>query len=265
MCHIPDPLQQVVSDLDPDDLLECQLTYEPLFVTSDSDIAIGDSVTSLSVRSHISWADSSSEDETLELCDVKPFRKDDEAWRCSKSDSGLLVQMFGQPAACLSLDTQLPSSFSEMMACLLDHSVQLESIMRGDSGVHMFVLRQYLTSLSHLSRRSIRCLNLALEKRIFVRYTMDDWKTQGDVDAHYTAGGDHSLDRFVATVPLSTEGAVKMQFVLCYQVNGCEHWDNNGSRNYHAEIEESERTPQNSPRPSQKRRTSILKGQHRGF
>ena len=99
-----------------------------------------------------------------------------------------------------------------------------------------------------------------MEKHIFVRYTVDEWRTFHDVDAQYVANGDRSLDRFIASVPLNTTCSVRMQFVVCYQVNGCEYWDNNGGRNYQAEIEDIDKTPCSSPRlPRQQRRVSILK------
>ena len=135
----------------PDTLLQEMGIAEMALYKCDSASNLSDSASSSSLRRRLCWADSS-DDDTFELCDVKPFRKDDEAWRCSKSENALLVQQFGQPVAHHTLNTTLPASFSEMMSCLLDHSVQLESMLRSRSDVHMSVSYDSMDAASHLAQ-----------------------------------------------------------------------------------------------------------------
>ena len=81
-------------------------------------------------------------------------------------------------------------------------------------------------------------MNLCFEKEIFVRFTIDAWKTAHDVRAFFLPGGDTAADRFVATIPCiaSSHAVTNMAAVICYRVKEQEHWDSNYGRNYHFEI-----------------------------
>ncbi|KAM9330736.1 protein phosphatase 1 regulatory subunit 3E [Gastrophryne carolinensis] len=88
---------------------------------------------------------------------------------------------------------------------------------------------------------SIRVLDLAFEKRVTVRYTLDGWLSYQDTHALYAArlchggSGHPGTDLFTFRLPLPTQDqsqASSLQFAISYQVGGEEFWDNNKGRNY---------------------------------
>ncbi|KAI9323212.1 putative phosphatase regulatory subunit-domain-containing protein [Dichotomocladium elegans] len=81
-----------------------------------------------------------------------------------------------------------------------------------------------------------RVANLAYEKHVMVRYTLDRWATFYDVDATFRASC-VSSDLFDFKIALSRGGssarqAEELQLSLRYCVNGFEFWDNNHGQNY---------------------------------
>ncbi|KAJ2764665.1 hypothetical protein IWQ56_004403 [Coemansia nantahalensis] len=92
-------------------------------------------------------------------------------------------------------------------------------------------------------RGSIKVHNLAFEKDVTVRYTLDGWRTVHEVPAAYSrmlAAGQSdrpSVDRFEFSLPLpagALAGSLPATLALCarYRVAGAEHWDNNCGSNY---------------------------------
>ncbi|CDW56956.1 Protein phosphatase 1 regulatory subunit 3, partial [Trichuris trichiura] len=81
----------------------------------------------------------------------------------------------------------------------------------------------------------IKVKNVAFEKEVFVRFSLDDWLTFYDRPAHYlrSAGGD--FDTFQFDIDLSStddEKCSKIEFCICYRTNGVEYWDNNDGKNF---------------------------------
>lgn len=78
--------------------------------------------------------------------------------------------------------------------------------------------------------------NLAYEKRVTARYSLNGWKTFSDVDGQFvSANATASLDRFVfcTTVKCPAQrDLVRMDLAVRYQVTGGEHWDNNDGQNH---------------------------------
>ncbi|AUX40505.1 uncharacterized protein SOCE26_019060 [Sorangium cellulosum] len=82
--------------------------------------------------------------------------------------------------------------------------------------------------------------NLAYDKSVHVRYSIDDWATYHEVPARYVASDWNNQEDFPTvyegelwefSVGISRPvGAVK--FAIRYAVAGAEYWDNNISRNY---------------------------------
>ncbi|KAM9288629.1 protein phosphatase 1 regulatory subunit 3E [Morus bassanus] len=82
-------------------------------------------------------------------------------------------------------------------------------------------------------RGAVRVLNLAYEKAVSVRYTLDGWASCAEVPAAYQPAGpaDGLTDRFAFLLPLPAAEAA-LEFAVRYRVAGAEYWDNNEGENY---------------------------------
>ncbi|XP_074957407.1 protein phosphatase 1 regulatory subunit 3E-like [Phalacrocorax aristotelis] len=86
-------------------------------------------------------------------------------------------------------------------------------------------------------RGAVRVLNLAYEKAVSVRYTLNRWASCAEVPAAYQPAGpaDGLTDRFtfVLPLPVAAPGAeAALEFAVRYRVAGAEYWDNNEGKNY---------------------------------
>ncbi|NWW55094.1 PPR3E phosphatase, partial [Pedionomus torquatus] len=82
-------------------------------------------------------------------------------------------------------------------------------------------------------RGAVRVLNLAYEKAVSVRYTLDRWASCAEVPAAYQPAGppDGLTDRFAFLLPLGPAEPT-LEFAVRYRVAGAEYWDNNDGANY---------------------------------
>ena len=86
----------------------------------------------------------------------------------------------------------------------------------------------------------VRVANIAFNKKILVRYSVDRWTTQTNVDGEYIPrSNDGTTDRFSFTIILPSRKqfvvGCEVQFAICYLAGDCpsfEFWDNNNGRNY---------------------------------
>ncbi|KAM6123601.1 protein phosphatase 1 regulatory subunit 3E-like [Phoenicopterus ruber ruber] len=86
-------------------------------------------------------------------------------------------------------------------------------------------------------RGAVRVLNLAYEKAVSVRYTLNRWASCAEVPAAYQPAGpaDGLTDRFTFLLPLGAAAAAAeatLEFAVRYRVAGAEYWDNNEGANY---------------------------------
>lgn len=72
--------------------------------------------------------------------------------------------------------------------------------------------------------------NIAYQKEIGVIYTTDNWENCHKAIARYSWSMISGTE--VWSVNLNLGGVSNVDYVLFYQVNGCEYWDNNFNRNY---------------------------------
>ncbi|KAI5480982.1 protein phosphatase 1 [Pseudohyphozyma bogoriensis] len=103
-----------------------------------------------------------------------------------------------------------------------DQDTYLESLETGADGKSL--------------RGIVRVKNLAFEKWVAVRFTLDNWQTVSEVSAeHHESMGPNS-DRFVFSIKLQDLLAKieekTMYIAIRYTVGGREIWDNNGGGNY---------------------------------
>jgi len=87
---------------------------------------------------------------------------------------------------------------------------------------------------------SVAVANLAYEKRVHCRFTVDDWQTVGEVAAAYASAIlDTDDDRFVFAIALSDMVDLEHKsLILClrYRVRDLEFWDNNNGSNFRVEF-----------------------------
>jgi hypothetical protein len=111
-----------------------------------------------------------------------------------------------RPATLLEFDASaLPTTGVQLMRALSLHGVQLETVRArsrplpwSTAPAHAHALSRQVTLRSPLIFLTARVLNLAFEKTVSVRWTVDGWKTpQKDVPMFYLPGcADPSTDRF---------------------------------------------------------------------
>uniref|UniRef100_A0A4W4GHN9 CBM21 domain-containing protein n=1 Tax=Electrophorus electricus TaxID=8005 RepID=A0A4W4GHN9_ELEEL len=81
----------------------------------------------------------------------------------------------------------------------------------------------------------VRVLNVAFEKSVSLRYTMNNWITFIDILASYIPhSSDGFTDKFSFKIitPTFLDSGGTLQFAIKYTVNGAEFWDNNDGNNY---------------------------------
>lgn len=81
----------------------------------------------------------------------------------------------------------------------------------------------------------VRVLNLAFEKSVFLRYSLNNWITFMDSLASYVpCSSDGVTDKFQFKIvtPTYLDSGGTLQFAIKYCVGGEEFWDNNDGNNY---------------------------------
>ncbi|KAM9826213.1 protein phosphatase 1 regulatory subunit 3E isoform 3-T5 [Syngnathus typhle] len=81
----------------------------------------------------------------------------------------------------------------------------------------------------------VRVLNLAFEKSVSLRYSLNNWITFMDSLASYVPhSSDGGTDRFSfkVVIPTYMENGGTLQFAIKYTVDGEDFWDNNNGNNY---------------------------------
>ena len=91
---------------------------------------------------------------------------------------------------------------------------------------------------------TVRVQNIAYEKLVVVRYTLDDWETFSDLAADWEESvweeGRREWDKFSFAIPLPAGSwSLRVQLAISYDVAGLNFWDNNGARNYELTAEKS--------------------------
>jgi len=119
------------------------------------------------------------------------------------------------------------------------------------------VERVFLSSDNKTLVGSVAVANLAFNKHVVARFTLDYWKTTSEVVAEYN----HDIrqpkregyDRFNFNIKLADQAnleAKTMFFCVKYSVNGQEYWDNNNSTNFQVDFRKKAK-PQNGKKGMQ--------------
>lgn len=92
--------------------------------------------------------------------------------------------------------------------------------------------------------------NLAFQKQVTVRFTLDYWKTTSEVAAEYSndvrSQNEDNIDRFSFSISLADQANLENKtlfFCVRYNVNGQEFWDSNNSINYQVDFTKKVKVP----------------------
>ncbi|GMM36069.1 Gip2 protein [Saccharomycopsis crataegensis] len=108
----------------------------------------------------------------------------------------------------------------------------------------VFLERFFLSTDKRLLKGQIATKNIAFQKKVAIKYSLNDWKIVSEVEAAYVPDIPRILkkrmyDRFLFQIPLVTLMEDKnsldhVDFVACikYETNGETFWDNNEGKNY---------------------------------
>jgi protein phosphatase 1 regulatory subunit 3A/B/C/D/E len=119
-----------------------------------------------------------------------------------------------------------------------------------------FVMLENVILKDYTVEGTIKVKNISFEKHVYVRMSLDDWRTYEDTDATYVPGPGLSFTdsfdtfSFKIDIPPNFDASKKIQFAVCFEENGKERWDSNEGFNYCivSENYESSQTPTCSPR-----------------
>ncbi|KAH7719100.1 Protein H18N23.2 a [Aphelenchoides avenae] len=82
---------------------------------------------------------------------------------------------------------------------------------------------------------TIKVANISFEKRVFVRFTCDAWKSYMDRPAVFQSSASKNLDtfRFDIELPQTDNKHSRIEFCVCFAAGeAVEYWDSNGGKNY---------------------------------
>uniref|UniRef100_G1PFW2 Protein phosphatase 1 regulatory subunit 3A n=2 Tax=Myotis lucifugus TaxID=59463 RepID=G1PFW2_MYOLU len=93
----------------------------------------------------------------------------------------------------------------------------------------------------------IRVLNISFEKSVYVRMSLDDWKTHFDILAEYVPNScDGETDQFsfkISLVPHYQKDGSKVEFCIRYETSVGIFWSNNNGTNYVLVYQKKEQEP----------------------
>ncbi|XP_042364633.1 protein phosphatase 1 regulatory subunit 3B [Plectropomus leopardus] len=99
---------------------------------------------------------------------------------------------------------------------------------------------------------TVKVKNVSFEKSVKLRVTFDSWRSHSDVDCEYVKNTYPSSysDTFSFTVPLPEQlpPHERVEFAVCYEVDGREHWDSNQGSNYRIVWSSTRRSQQDACR-----------------
>lgn len=86
---------------------------------------------------------------------------------------------------------------------------------------------------------TVKVSNMSFEKEVYIRCSINDWKTHEDCYCVYVPNNLQSTvspayvlyDTFSFKIPLPPKSK-KLEFCVCYKCEGKEYWDNNQGNNY---------------------------------
>jgi len=134
----------------------------------------------------------------------------------------------------------LCSSSIYLLACF-ELSASQEELLERVQHCHVALESCSFDDLALAISGVVRVANIAFHKKVMVRYSIDHWTSQTDIDGEYIPrSNDGTTDRFSFTIILPSRKQFvigsEVEFAVCYVAGGdgrsFEFWDNNHGRNY---------------------------------
>ncbi|XP_028391373.1 protein phosphatase 1 regulatory subunit 3C-like [Dendronephthya gigantea] len=110
-----------------------------------------------------------------------------------------------------------------------------ENLIRQLAWQKVCVEKTELEKTGHI-RGEVFVANLAFEKQVKARFTLDSWQTHDEIEGEFLSNCTKDVDRFVFKIPIPRDDAIKkfkVEFAVSYTVLGDTFWDNNNGFNYH--------------------------------
>lgn len=134
---------------------------------------------------------------------------------------------------CLRKQRGNTASKTRYLTCLFEQPEKRDDFL--DRVRQEYVCLESVVCDHFIVRGFVRVLNVSYSKVITIRYTTDEWKTIRELEAnHLCTSNDGTTDTFFFCVQFGSpcHEKCKMEFALCYAVDGREYWDNNHRKNY---------------------------------
>ncbi|KAM4809070.1 protein phosphatase 1 regulatory subunit 3B [Rhinophrynus dorsalis] len=93
---------------------------------------------------------------------------------------------------------------------------------------------------------TVKVKNLAFQKNVKIRMTINSWETYTDHECHYVkdtyAGSDKDTFSFDICLPDGIQAHSRIEFAVCFECDGKSFWDSNKGQNYRI-ISSDQKTP----------------------
>ena len=82
----------------------------------------------------------------------------------------------------------------------------------------------------------VRVANLSPQKRVFVRYTRNNWETTWEVEGYWVETVEEVTDKFIFLIPFPTDWSGTIEFAICYELSDSQYWDDNQGKYYEVQV-----------------------------
>ena len=113
-----------------------------------------------------------------------------------------------------------------------------EDVIKKVREQRVIVERYSITAERNAVTGTVRVANLALEKKVFVRYTFNNWHSHWDHSLIWkgSMGELRDTDKFGMVIPLPVGWSGRVEFIITYEVDGRTFVDNNHGKKYEIRI-----------------------------
>jgi len=110
-----------------------------------------------------------------------------------------------------------------------DYSAFISRVNSGYVCVESVLLRNVSVSGTVKVKKGI-----SMSKRVFVRFSFDEWVTYEDYECSPVNDIENETDVFYfkVEIPSTFDTAKQIQFTVCFECNGNQYWDDNNRRTY---------------------------------